>query len=36
MLENALVEGPKLDVKFKRISWQDFVTFGDQGWIANQ
>jgi hypothetical protein len=36
MLENALVDRPKLDVKFKPISWQDFVTFGDQGWITNQ
>jgi hypothetical protein len=36
MLENALVDGPKLDVKFKPISWQYFVTFGDHGWITNQ
>jgi hypothetical protein len=36
LLENALVDGPKLNVKFKPVSWQDFVTFGDQGWITNQ
>ncbi len=35
LLENALVDGPKLNVKFKPIQWGDFVTFGDQGWITD-
>jgi [histone H4]-lysine20 N-methyltransferase SETD8 len=35
LLEEALVEGPKLDVKFQPLQWEDFVTFGDQGWITD-
>jgi sentrin-specific protease 1 len=35
LLEEALVDRPKLDVKFKPLQWEDFVTFGDQGWITD-
>jgi hypothetical protein len=35
LLENALVDRPKLDMKFKPVQWGDFVTFGDQGWITD-
>jgi histone-lysine N-methyltransferase SETD8 len=35
LLEEKLVAGPKLGVKFEPIQWQDFVNFGDQGWITD-
>jgi histone-lysine N-methyltransferase SETD8 len=34
-LEEALVEGPKLGEKFKPLQWEDFVSFGEQGWITD-
>ncbi len=35
LLENALVDRPKLNMKFKPVQWEDFVSFDDQGWITN-
>jgi histone-lysine N-methyltransferase SETD8 len=35
LLEEALVEGPKLGVKFQPLQWEDFVSFGEQGWITD-
>jgi hypothetical protein len=35
LLENALVDRPILDMKFKPVQWGDFVTFGDQGCITD-